>query len=105
MWSPPADRGLTRHYRAQDTNDCTDGRMWQLSHSKDQDIVETPSRRADVFFYGLFMDPDLLRSKGLRPEGAELASVHRTPGGIHRFSRMTSCGTPATQAGRVQPCR
>lgn len=34
-----------------------------------------PSRRADVFFYGLFMDQDLLRSKGVVPEGAELASV------------------------------
>jgi hypothetical protein len=33
------------------------------------------SRRADVFFYGLFMDEDLLRSKGLAPEGVELASV------------------------------
>ena len=34
-----------------------------------------PSRRAEVFFYGLFMDEDLLRSKGLAPEGVELASV------------------------------
>jgi hypothetical protein len=33
------------------------------------------SRRTDVFFYGLFMDQDLLRSKGLRPEAIELASV------------------------------
>jgi hypothetical protein len=33
------------------------------------------SRRADVFFYGLFMDQDLLRSKGLVPENAEPASV------------------------------
>jgi hypothetical protein len=33
------------------------------------------SRRADVFFYGLFMDQDLLRSKGLAPEAAEVASV------------------------------
>lgn len=32
-------------------------------------------RRADVFFYGLFMDPELLRAKGVRPEHAELASV------------------------------
>jgi hypothetical protein len=34
-----------------------------------------PSRRTDVFFYGLFMDQDLLRSKGLEPEGGEVASV------------------------------
>jgi hypothetical protein len=29
------------------------------------------SRRADVFFYGLFMDQELLRARGLRPENAE----------------------------------
>ena len=34
-----------------------------------------PSRRVDVFFYGLFMDRDLLRAKGLIPEAPELASV------------------------------
>ncbi len=33
------------------------------------------SRQADVFFYGLFMDDELLRSKGLSPQRAELASV------------------------------
>ncbi|MGH9804203.1 MAG: gamma-glutamylcyclotransferase family protein [Candidatus Acidiferrales bacterium] len=32
-------------------------------------------RRADVFFYGLFMDEELLRAKGLEPEGGELAAV------------------------------
>ncbi len=31
------------------------------------------ARRADVFFYGLFMDQDLLRAKGAQPEAAELA--------------------------------
>jgi hypothetical protein len=34
-----------------------------------------PPRRADVFFYGLFMDPDLLRGKGFAPENAVRASV------------------------------
>jgi hypothetical protein len=34
-----------------------------------------PSRRVDVFFYGLFMDQELLRAKGLAPEALELASV------------------------------
>jgi hypothetical protein len=29
----------------------------------------------DVFFYGLFMDPDVLRAKGLAPVEAERASV------------------------------
>lgn len=33
------------------------------------------SRRADVFFYGLFMDAELLRGKGIEPQGVELASV------------------------------
>ena len=32
-----------------------------------------PARMADVFFYGLFMDQDLLRSKGLIPRRAEVA--------------------------------
>lgn len=30
-------------------------------------------RRVEVFFYGLFMDKELLRSKGLDPRGAEQA--------------------------------
>lgn len=33
------------------------------------------SRRADVFFYGFFMDADLLRSQGVNPEHVELGSV------------------------------
>jgi hypothetical protein len=33
------------------------------------------SRRVDVFFYGLFMDQELLRAKGLDPQGAELTWV------------------------------
>lgn len=33
------------------------------------------TRRVDVFFYGLFMDVALLRSKGLDPQGVEMASV------------------------------
>jgi Gamma-glutamyl cyclotransferase, AIG2-like len=32
-------------------------------------------RRVRVFFYGLFMDDDLLRAKGLDPQDAELACV------------------------------
>lgn len=38
-------------------------------------LPHSPSRRADVFFYGLFMDPELLREQGLAPEGVELAFV------------------------------
>jgi hypothetical protein len=33
------------------------------------------SRRAELFFYGLFMDQGLLRSKGLSPQNSEIASV------------------------------
>ncbi|HEY7505640.1 MAG TPA: gamma-glutamylcyclotransferase family protein [Gemmatimonadales bacterium] len=33
------------------------------------------TRRVSVFFYGLFMDPDLLRGKGLQPENARRARV------------------------------
>jgi hypothetical protein len=33
------------------------------------------SRHADVFFYGLFMDEELLRTKGLRPENVERGSI------------------------------
>src|SRR5262245_13315083 len=32
-------------------------------------------RKIDVFFYGLFMDEDLLRSKGVTPTNLRLASV------------------------------
>jgi hypothetical protein len=32
-------------------------------------------RRADVFFYGLFMDQDLLRAKGVQPERVERACL------------------------------
>lgn len=33
------------------------------------------TRRADIFFYGLFIDPDLLLAEGFAPEGVEPASV------------------------------
>ena len=41
-------------------------------------MPETPPtvpRRIDVFFYGLFMDADLLRSKGVNPVNVRMASV------------------------------
>jgi hypothetical protein len=46
-----------------------------------------PSRRVDVFFYGLFMDQELLRAKGLAPEALELASV---PGFALRIGRRAA---------------
>ena len=33
------------------------------------------TRRVSVFFYGLFMDPELLRAKGLEPKNARRAGV------------------------------
>ena len=33
------------------------------------------TRRLDVFFYGLFMDEDLLRAKGVTPQNRRIASV------------------------------
>jgi hypothetical protein len=33
------------------------------------------TRRVDVFFYGLFMDEDLLRAKGATPQNRRIASV------------------------------
>ena len=32
-------------------------------------------RRVEVFFYGLFMDEELLRGKGLEPESGEIAAI------------------------------
>jgi hypothetical protein len=55
-----------------------------------------PSRRADVFFYGLFMDEDVLRARGLAPEGRELASV---PGFALRIGRRAALVPDAS--GRV----
>jgi len=33
--------------------------------------IKERERRVEVFFYGLFMDEELLRGKGLEPEGGE----------------------------------
>lgn len=33
-------------------------------------------RRIDVFFYGLFMDKELLRKKGFAPTNERIALVH-----------------------------
>jgi hypothetical protein len=37
--------------------------------------IPVPQRRVDVFFYGLFMDADLLRGKGVSPQDVEVGSV------------------------------
>ncbi|HJR63171.1 MAG TPA: gamma-glutamylcyclotransferase family protein [Gemmatimonadaceae bacterium] len=50
------------------------------------------ARRIDVFFYGLFMDPDLLRARGLEPAPVRVASV---PGFALRVGRRAAL-VPAT---------
>lgn len=55
------------------------------------------SRRADVFFYGLFMDQDLLRAKGIEPQAVELASVAGFALRIGQRAAITS-----SPNGRVQ---
>ena len=55
-----------------------------------------PSRRVDAFFYGLFMDQDVLRAKGLAPQGAEFASV---PGFALRIGQRAALVPQAS--GRV----
>lgn len=37
--------------------------------------IKERERRVEVFFYGLFMDQELLRGKGLEPEGGEIAAI------------------------------
>ena len=37
--------------------------------------IKERERRVEVFFYGLFMDEELLRGKGLEPEGDEIAAI------------------------------
>jgi gamma-glutamyl AIG2-like cyclotransferase len=49
-------------------------------------------RRTDVFFYGLFMDEELLRSRGLRPEHPERAWVEGF--GLRIGSRATLIPRP-----------
>jgi len=37
--------------------------------------IKERERRVEVFFYGLFMDEELLRGKGLEPQGDEIAAI------------------------------
>ena len=65
--------------------------------SKTETGVETmTSRRIEVFFYGLFMDADLLRTKDVRPVNIRAASV---PGFALRIGqRATLLRTPDARA-------
>jgi hypothetical protein len=37
--------------------------------------IKERERRVEVFLYGLFMDEELLRGKGLEPEGGEITAI------------------------------
>ena len=59
-------------------------------------IGNMTSRRIEVFFYGLFMDADLLRTKGARPVNIRSACV---PGFALRIGqRATLLRVPAARA-------
>ncbi|MFL5447629.1 MAG: gamma-glutamylcyclotransferase family protein [Gemmatimonadales bacterium] len=55
-----------------------------------------PDRSADVFFYGLFMDQELLHSRGIRAEQVEVARVD----GLELRIGQRAALTPSKQ-GRV----
>ena len=37
--------------------------------------IKERERRVEVFFYGLFMDEELVHGRGLEPEGGEIAAI------------------------------
>jgi hypothetical protein len=56
-------------------------------------------RRLDVFFYGLFMDRQLLEGKGIRPEDVRLAAV---PGfGLRLGARAALAPAPGAEVHGV----
>ena len=63
------------------------------------DQPATDHRRLDVFFYGLFMDEQLLRAKGIHPADARIASV---PGFVLRIgARATLVPAPGAEVHGV----
>ena len=52
-----------------------------------------PSRRVDVFFYGLFMDKDLLQAEGPVPQAVEIAFV---PGFALRLGQRAALAPEAS---------
>jgi hypothetical protein len=46
--------------------------------------IKERERRVEVFFYGLFMDEELLRGKGLELEGGEIAAIDGFAGMVKR---------------------
>jgi hypothetical protein len=46
--------------------------------------IKERERRVEVFFYGLFMDVELLHGRGLEPEGGEIAAIDGFAGLVKR---------------------
>ena len=77
--------------------------------------IKERERRVEVFFYSLFMDEELLRGKGLEPEGGEIAAIDDfalrigqraalvpTPGAkVHGLVFSLSCGACACNDDKV----
>ena len=59
------------------------------------------SRRVDVFFYGLFMDAELLRTKGLDPQAGEVASVDGYTLRIGQRAALVPTPTPGARVHGV----
>jgi hypothetical protein len=57
-------------------------------------------RRADVFFYGLFMDQELLRAKGLTPQDLERAAVDGLAAKLRTLAERV--GLPAEYVATLQ---
>jgi len=70
--------------------------------------IKERERRVEVFFYGLFMDEELLRGKGLEPDSCAVVSsasgrktgrsqpVGATPSDMNSFSKGGVYGTRKT---------
>jgi hypothetical protein len=57
-----------------------------------------PNRRIDVFFYGLFMDADVLGSKGLSPQNIRRAEA---PGFALRIEMAAFMSVPGPSSNRA----
>lgn len=62
--------------------------------------IKERERRVEVFFYGLFMDEELLRGKGLEPEGGEIAAIDDFA--LRIGQRAALVPTPGAKVERVR---
>src|SRR5262245_5988022 len=78
---------------------CAGHGQIELQMERRLDQPATDHRRLDVFFYGLFMDEQLLRAKGIHPADARIASV---PGFVLRIgARATLVPAPGAEVHGV----